>query len=137
MSGWGGEGGRWWKVGAGWWLEGGCRAGVAGGEGGRHGEVKQHFLAVYPEHAGKAEVFHNLLDREGICRQARTGEGFSDGYGGQRLLTVGRLTYQKAYDIAIEAMKRLKDAGCRARWYVLGEGDQRRALRQTETNHDN
>ncbi len=41
---------------------------------------------------------------------------------------MGRLTYQKAYDIAVEAMKLLKDAGCKARWYVLGEGDQRKAL---------
>ena len=45
-----------------------------------------------------------------------------------RLLTVGRLTRQKAYDIAIDAMKRIKDSGVRARWYVLGEGDQRKAL---------
>ena len=34
----GGEGARWWKVGAGRWLEDGCRAGVAGGEGAGHGE---------------------------------------------------------------------------------------------------
>lgn len=55
-------------------------------------------------------------------------EGVSGGYEGKRLLTVGRLTYQKAYDIAIDAMKLLKDRGCKARWYVLGEGDQRKAL---------
>ena len=54
--------------------------------------------------------------------------GFSDGYEGLRLLTVGRLTYQKAYDVAIEAMRLLKDKGWRVRWYVLGEGDQRRSL---------
>ena len=41
---------------------------------------------------------------------------------------MGRLTYQKAYDIAVSAMKKIKDAGYRARWYVLGEGDQREAL---------
>ena len=41
---------------------------------------------------------------------------------------MGRLTYQKAYDIAASAMKKIKDAGYRARWYVLGEGDQREAL---------
>lgn len=91
-------------------------------------EVREHFLAVYPEHAGKAGIFHNLVDQEGIRRRSREAGGFSDGYEGKRLLTVGRLTYQKAYDIAIEAMKLLKDRGYRARWYVLGEGDQRRAL---------
>lgn len=91
-------------------------------------EVKEHFLEVYPQYADKSEVFHNLVDQEGIRRRAGEGGGFSDGYDGPRLLTVGRLTYQKAYDIAIDAMKLLKDRGCRARWYVLGEGDQRRAL---------
>ena len=41
---------------------------------------------------------------------------------------MGRLTYQKAFDIAIEAMKLMKDAGYRARWYVLGEGNDREML---------
>ncbi len=91
-------------------------------------EVKGHFLAVYPQYASKTGVFHNLLDREGICLKAAENAGFSDGYEGRRLLTVGRLTYQKAFDIAIDAMKLLKDAGQRVRWYVLGEGDQRKAL---------
>lgn len=91
-------------------------------------EVMEHFLAVYPEYKDKAAVFHNLVDQEGIRRRSREQGGFMDGYEGMRLLTVGRLTYQKAYDIAIDAMKLLKDRGCRARWYVLGEGDQRRTL---------
>ncbi len=91
-------------------------------------EARSHFLAVYPEYASRTGVFHNLLDREGIRRKGQGRGGFDDGYEGMRLLTVGRLTYQKAYDVAIDAMKRLKDAGQRARWYVLGEGDQRKTL---------
>lgn len=91
-------------------------------------EVRKHFLAVYPEHGGKMDIFHNLVDWKGIRRRAGEPGGFGDDYDGFRLLTVGRLTYQKAYDIAVEAMKLLKDAGCKARWYVLGEGDQRKAL---------
>lgn len=91
-------------------------------------EVKEHFLAVYPEYADKAEIFHNLVDQEGIRRRSREAGGVSDGYEGKRLLTVGRLTWQKAYDIAIDAMKLLKDKGCNVRWYILGEGDQRRTL---------
>nr|WP_300660345.1 glycosyltransferase [uncultured Acetatifactor sp.] len=119
-------------------------------------EVREHFLAVYPEYADKTGVFHNLVDQEGIRRRSRERgggfygmeggsngmeggsngmeggsngmEGVSDGYEGKRLLTVGRLTYQKATDIAIDAMKILKERGCQARWYVLGDGDQRGAL---------
>ena len=91
-------------------------------------EVREHFLLVYPEYATKTKVFYNMIDQELIRRRAQERGGFADGYRGARILTVGRLTYQKAYDIAIEAMKLVKDAGFDARWYVLGEGDQRRQL---------
>ena len=91
-------------------------------------EVRARFLEVYPEHRHKVEVFHNILDVPGIREKALLPGGFSDGYGGTRLLTIGRLTAQKAYEVSIEAMKLLKDAGGRFRWYVLGEGDQRGPL---------
>lgn len=91
-------------------------------------EVKSHFLVCYPEYASKMETFHNLIDQDMVRSRAKEDGGFQDGYQGIRLLTVGRLTYQKAYDIAVDAMKLLKDSGCQARWYVLGEGDQRAAL---------
>lgn len=96
-------------------------------------EVKTHFLKVYPEYEARTDIFHNLIDQEGIRRRAAEPGGFRDTYKGMRLLTVGRLTYQKAYDIAIDAMKLLKDAGIQARWYVLGDGDQRRMLERKIT----
>nr|WP_305136978.1 glycosyltransferase [uncultured Schaedlerella sp.] len=91
-------------------------------------ETKNHFLQVYPEYAAKLEVFHNIIDQERICLKALEKGGFSDGYGGFRVLTVGRLTGQKGFDIAIEAMKLLKEKGYAIRWYVLGEGEQKKAL---------
>ena len=48
----------------------------------------------------------------------------------RRLLTVGRLTSQKAYEIAIDAMKLLKEKGVQAHWYVLGEGELREVLQR-------
>lgn len=91
-------------------------------------EVRQHFLEVYPECGTYTEVFHNLLDVEKIRRRAKEPGGFTDTFDGVRLLTVGRMTAQKAYEIAIDAMKLLKDEGRNVRWYVLGEGDQREML---------
>ncbi len=91
-------------------------------------EVREHFLAVYPEYGKKTKVFHNIINQDQIRSRAKEEGGFPDDYAGARLLTVGRLTYQKAYDIAIEAMKLVKDAGFAARWYVLGEGSERRQL---------
>ena len=93
-------------------------------------EVKKSFLQVYPECAGKTVVFHNLLDKEEIKRKAELPGGFSDEYKGKRILTVGRLTAQKAYETAIDAMKLLKDQSEQVRWYVLGEGELRKKLQQ-------
>lgn len=91
-------------------------------------EVRQHFLNVYPECGAYTEVFHNLLNVEKIRRRAKEPGGFADAFDGVRILTVGRMTAQKAYEIAIDAMKLLKDEGRNVRWYVLGEGDQREML---------
>lgn len=93
-------------------------------------EVREAFLKAYPELPDKTEVFHNILNKEEIVRRAEEGEGFTDGFTGIRLLSVGRLTAQKAFEVSVDAMKRLKDAGKNVRWYVLGEGDQRKKLQE-------
>ncbi len=91
-------------------------------------EVKKHFLNVYPKYQDKVKVFHNIINQDEIRRKAEEETGFEDHFDGVRLLTVGRLTYQKAYDIAIDAMKLIKDRGYKVRWYILGEGSERPAL---------
>lgn len=93
-------------------------------------EVREAFLKVYPECEARTEVFHNILDTERILRMSGEGEGFSDDFAGIRLLSVGRLTTQKAFEVSIDAMKLLKDSGENVRWYVLGEGDQRAKLEE-------
>lgn len=94
-------------------------------------EVKEHFLQVYPEYEQKVSVFHNLVNRERVLKLAEQGSGFSDGFQGYRLLTIGRLTQQKRYDMAIQAMALLKKHGTvPVRWYVLGEGELRDSLEQ-------
>lgn len=91
-------------------------------------EIREKLLQVYPECREKTQVFHNMINRDMILEKAADGQGFTDGYDGTRILTVGRLTKQKAYPVAIETMKILKARGCRARWYVLGEGEERHLL---------
>lgn len=94
------------------------------------GETLNCFVKVYPECAEKAFVFHNIVDQSTVLEKAGLPGGFEDDFDGIRLLTVARLNKQKAYPTAIEAMKRLKSAGVNARWYVLGEGEERKALEE-------
>jgi glycosyltransferase involved in cell wall biosynthesis len=98
-------------------------------------EVGTKFLRVYPELRDKVSLFRNLLDRERILMLANRGSGFTDDYSGIRLVTVGRLHYQKGYDIAIEALSILRKEGFPVRWYVIGEGTERANLEQLIKKH--
>lgn len=91
-------------------------------------EVGEKFSNVYPQYRHKVKLFRNLLDIEGVLLKAKSGIGFTDGFEGIRLVTVGRLHYQKGYDIAVEALAELRKAGYNVRWYVIGEGMERRSL---------
>lgn len=91
-------------------------------------EVKESFLSVYPECGERTKVFHNLLDQERIREQAKQPGGFTNQICGYRILTVGRLTAQKDFQVSVEAMKLLKDSGVKACWYILGEGEKRGEL---------
>lgn len=107
--------------------------------------VRKSFLKVYPNYLHKTFLFRNIIDRERILSMARQNESsltanlepgsrtaeeihhfFSCSV--PRLLTVGRLHYQKGYDIAIQALKQIQDAGIPAEWFILGEGPDFRVL---------
>lgn len=95
-------------------------------------EVREHFLRVYPEYENKTSVFNNILNIEKIKKLSQKAKGFNDGFKGKRILTVGRLTTQKRFDIAIDTMKLLKQkSSIPLRWYVLGEGELKQNLKKT------
>lgn len=93
-------------------------------------EVRKSFLYTYMECEDVTEVFHNLLDIKSIREKADDFQAFDDGYDGKRIVTVGRLTSQKAFEVSVETMKLLKERGKKVRWYVYGEGDQRPMLEE-------
>lgn len=91
-------------------------------------EVRTVFKSVYPE--VECGVFHNLISQDRIRELAKEPGGFTDDFKGVRILTVGRLNAQKALEVSIGAMKLLKEEGIQARWYVLGEGEERERLEE-------
>lgn len=99
------------------------------------GAVRDRFAEVFPALGDRLIVFHNLLPVQEIIRLAHAGEGFTDSFDGIRILTVGRLHSQKAYDIAIQAAAELIGRGRNIRWYVIGEGSERKKLSQLIRQH--
>ena len=84
--------------------------------------AKAVFLETFPEYANKVSIQYDLNNPEFISHMAEIGTGYEDSFTGIRILTIGRLAHQKGYDVAMEACKKLKEAGVSFRWYVLGKG---------------
>ncbi len=91
-------------------------------------EAKRSFLDIYPELLNKVQIFYNIINKSSIMKLAGEGNGFRDAFEGFRLLTIGRLHYQKGYDIVIPALARLINENYKVKWYVLGEGEIRYEL---------
>ncbi len=95
-------------------------------------EAGESFLKIYPEHREKLFLFRNIIDTAKIKKYAKEPVAvdcpFAKSAALHKLLTVGRLTPQKAYDIAIPALKLLRERGIDADWFVLGEGPLKKEL---------
>ncbi len=85
------------------------------------GEIEKSLAEALPAVREKIVTMENIVDAEQIKRLAELGNGYEDGFGGIRILTVGRICEQKGYDIALPALARLKKEGFEFRWYALGE----------------
>nr|WP_232284496.1 glycosyltransferase [Bacillus timonensis] len=84
--------------------------------------AKEIFLETFPNYRKKIEVVYDINNPDFIANMANLNEGYRDKFNGYRILTIGRLAYQKGYDIALEACGLLKKHGVNFRWYVLGKG---------------
>lgn len=87
----------------------------------------KNFVQMFPEQQGKATVFYNILDIKKMVMMSVNGESYKDSFDGIRLLTIGRLTSEKGYDIIPLVLKRLLSQGYKnIRWYWIGDGEGRR-----------
>lgn len=97
-------------------------------------EAGNSFLQLYPQHSKKLFLFRNIIDKERIQKKSElplpADDPFIQSTADIKLLTVGRLHPQKAYDIAIPALRMLRERGLSADWFVLGEGALEKELKR-------
>lgn len=87
--------------------------------------VDSSLRATLPQIADRTVMMENITNPRQIWDLAAVGETFADtDFTGKRVLTVGRISDQKGIDLAIPALKRLREDGIDLRWYVLGDGDE-------------
>jgi glycosyltransferase involved in cell wall biosynthesis len=98
--------------------------------------TKEIFLESLPAYSNKIEVIYDINNPSFITKMADIEEGFKDDFVGIRLLTIGRLDYQKGYDIALESCRKLKEKGIKFKWYALGVGSLKEEV-QSYINENN
>lgn len=100
-------------------------------------ECRNTFLSVYPSMEDRVLVVENINSPDFIHRMARdtTVEEELD-TAAFRILSVGRLSYVKGFDMAVKALRILHDRGYhRMKWYVVGYGGSETELRALIAEH--
>lgn len=86
----------------------------------------------FPDQRDKVDVIYNIVSPRMINQMVEHGE--RDVYGRKPdetiILSIGRLHYQKGFELAIEACDKLVRQKHNVRWYVIGEGEERGKLTQ-------
>jgi len=90
-------------------------------------ESKVVLSKIFPLFIHKFRVIKTIISPKLIYKLAEeTIPKFSKNI---NLISIGRLTYQKGYDLAIDALKILKDRGHAFTWYIMGDGEDKIELK--------
>lgn len=96
----------------------------------------EKFNRLYPNLSNRTQVFYNIVNKNQLINLANEGESFNDNFQGLRILTVGRLTSEKGYDIIPKIVSKLKEEGFDFRWYCIGDGELRNLLEEKIIQYD-
>lgn len=92
--------------------------------------IVEEFTEIYPQYKDKVSVFYNIINSNKIKALSKLENGFVDEYKGTRIITVGRLSYEKGFDLIINIVQKLVKDGYDIKWYCIGDGDQRQLLEE-------
>lgn len=84
-------------------------------------EAERIFDIMLPEYAKHSMIFYNYLNREEILNRAE--ELIDYGYEGTKIVTIGRMCYEKGQDIIPEITRKLNEDGYIFKWYCIGDGE--------------
>ena len=92
---------------------------------------KDVLIDIFPEYKKKFIVIKNMVSKELILKLAEEKiENYNIEKNYINIVSVGRLVYQKGFDIAIDICKKLKKENIKIKWYVIGDGEEKRKLKK-------
>lgn len=97
---------------------------------------EQEFREIAPALKNKTHLLYNITSEDFYHNLAKEEISFNDDYAKARILSVGRLNYQKGFDIAVQVAANLKNKGYDFRWYIIGEGCERKKIEMIIEQND-
>jgi glycosyltransferase involved in cell wall biosynthesis len=96
-----------------------------------------HVLAQqFPEAANKIRVIENIISPTVLQKQACDTPPEFEALTCPKLLTIGRLSRQKGYDLAAAAAEKMKKDGVDFKWFCIGTGELKNRIEQTVVEKD-
>lgn len=93
--------------------------------------VRDSIVNLQPEYEEKLEVILDIVNPDLINKMSNEKKVIESRSCYINILTVGRLViHHKGYDLAVKAAKNLKDKGYKFKWYVVGEGPDRKKIEE-------
>ena len=94
-------------------------------------DVSRTFLSVFPSLQGKLVEIANILSPAFVHSRAEEKVDLSVfGDEAVKLLSIGRFTYPKNFDNVPDILRRIREQGIDARWYLIGYGGEESLIRQ-------
>lgn len=85
-------------------------------------EARKRFVQLLKEYENKTDVFYNIIDRQDILKKGSLDIPFRH-YSGIKILTVGRICYEKGQDIIPDIVQKLIIKGYKVQWFCVGDGE--------------
>lgn len=92
-------------------------------------EVGEAFKTVYPALSDKVITIENILSAEFVKSQSKKEKPVGFDTTKKSVLSVGRFTHQKAFELAAESCRIMKENGCDFKWYLIGYGPDEELIR--------
>lgn len=94
-------------------------------------DVSRTFLSVFPSLQGKLVEIANILSPAFVRSRAEEKADLSVfGDEAVKLLSIGRFTYPKNFGNVPDILRRIREYGIDARWYLIGYGGEESLIRQ-------
>jgi glycosyltransferase involved in cell wall biosynthesis len=99
--------------------------------------TREVFIKRYPSLASKCHGIHNMIDYKAIIALSQDVEEIDERFTADSfcIISIGRLSPVKQFNIIPKLAAQLKKDGCRLRWYIIGAGEEEQSIQNQIDQH--